>query len=392
MTESARDLLDPNQQSVGQYLELLKRSRLLNERDLLKRVVEVLAQFPQADSGQLGREFVRRNILTDWQDDKLQAGRFEGFFLGKYKLLGHLGGGGACLVYLGEHVVLGRRVAIKILRHKLVRESTYVERVLLEARATATLKHPNVVFAYDVGSVGDVHYFVMEFVQGIDLAALVGRTGPLRYDQAVDYLIQAASGLHHAHEHGLVHRDVKPANLLLDSSGVLKVLDLGLARIEEPGLTSMTLDNDEKLLGTVDYLAPEQAQDSHDVDHRADIYALGCTLYFLLTGQAPFASGSAADRLIKHQFEDPRAICSLRPDAPPELATICERMMAKLPADRYQSMEDVIRILNLWLTAFTHEQASSDTQHGGGKPDTRILLRRDALDAIKPQGSKSPKQ
>ncbi|MEX0712954.1 MAG: serine/threonine-protein kinase, partial [Pirellulales bacterium] len=242
-----------------------------------------------------------------------------------------------------------RRVAIKVLPKYRVNDSSYLARFYLEARAAAALDHPNIVRAYDVDNEGDQHYLVMEFAQGQDLQHLVKVEGPLGFERAADYIRQASLGLVHAHRVGLIHRDIKPANLLVDPDGTVKILDMGLARFSDQSQASLTVAHDETVLGTADYLAPEQALNSHNVDSRADIYSLGCTLYFLLTGHPPFPEGTLSQRLMKHQVEQPPGILIDRPDAPAELVAICARMMAKSPDKRYQTAGHVSEALTEWL-------------------------------------------
>ena len=176
-------------------------------------------------------------------------------------------------------------------------------RVFSRKPAAAQLNHPNIVQTFDIGKDGDMNYIVMEYVEGRDLQNLVQDSGPVEFEAAANYLRQAAEGLGYAHQKGLIHRDIKPANLLLDNRGVVKLLDLGLARFVDQKTPSLTIAHDENVLGTADYLAPEQAKDSHSVDSRADIYSLGCTLYFLLTGHPPFPSGTLPQRIYKHQHK-----------------------------------------------------------------------------------------
>jgi len=364
--------------SVPEFIDLVKRSKLV-DADRLDELLAKLEPRP-GDSPALGAKLVEAGLLTPWQCERLLAGRYKGFILGKYKLLGHLGTGGMSSVFLGEHLVMRHQVAIKVLPHNLVRQSSYLERFHQEARATALLSHPNMVRAFDVDAEGDTYYLVMEFVDGKDMKALVDRDGPLPYKVAADYARQAADGLSYAHGRGLIHRDIKPANLLVDTSGTVKILDLGLARFSDESLASLTVDYDENMIGTVDYLAPEQALDSHNVDARADIYSLGCTLYFMLTGAPPFGDGTIPQRLMKHQKEEPLSIRRKRPDAPEELLTICNRMMAKTPAARYQTAAEVSELLTAWIDG-------ESTSHGGiGKlptapppPSTEPVIRDEDL-------------
>ncbi len=333
------------------FLDLVRRSQLV-EDDPLDRFIAQLklkhgGQLPK-DNKKLAEALVEDEIITDWQAEKLLAGKHKGFILGKYKLLCHLGKGGMSTVYVAEHMLMKRKVAIKVLPRNRVNDSTYLERFRIEARAAAKLDDSNIVRAYDIDNEGDTHYLVMEYVEGKDLHVLVKGEGPLECNRAANYIAQIASGLDHAHEMGLVHRDIKPANCLVDKNEIVKLLDMGLARLIDDE-ESLTLENNENVLGTADYLAPEQALNSHLADHRADIYSLGCTLYFLLTGHPPFPEGSISERLLKHQMEEAPSILNDRPDVPPTLINICSRMMSKKPEDRYQSAGDVAERLAEWL-------------------------------------------
>ncbi len=337
--------------TVNEFLDLVRRSQLVEEDQLTKflgglaaRNGRKLPETPEKLSG----EMIAGNMLTEWQAEKLLAGKHKGFMLGKYKLLRHLGKGGMSQVYLAEHTLMKRKVAIKVLPSNRVTDSTYLERFRIEARAAAKLDDPNIVRAYDIDNDGNTHYIVMEYVEGQDLHQHVRDKGPLPYEKAADYVAQVARGLAHAHEMGLVHRDIKPANCLLDKHEVVKLLDMGLARLIDDE-ASLTLDNNENVLGTADYLAPEQALNSHKADARADIYSLGCTLYFLLTGHPPFPDGTISERLIKHQVEQAPSIFKDRPDAPSVLVNICTRMMSKRVEERYQTAKDVSDRLAEWL-------------------------------------------
>ncbi|MCA9262400.1 MAG: protein kinase [Planctomycetales bacterium] len=278
-------------------------------------------------------DFLRRNDqLTEWQLDRLRAGRPIRMFIGKYRLLGPLGTGGMGKVFLGDQKLLNRRVAIKVLRRGRMQDK-YIQRFVREARAAASLDHRNIVRVIDFDKDGERFFLVMEYVDGIDLRAKVQQDGPLPLGSVADCIAQAADGLHYAHEAGFVHRDVKPANLLIDKRQTVKISDLGLARWHNDDEASLTLAS-EKALGTVDFLAPEQARDSHDVDRRADLYGLGCTLYFLATGDVPFPEGNVAQKLRQHFQAVPPDLRQRRPDCPAPLQQLLRRLLAKEPCDR----------------------------------------------------------
>jgi len=326
-----------------ELVKLLEKSKILDE--------EKLAQARQAvgqadDATALAKALVRKGWLTRWQAGQLLAGR-AAFHLGKYRLIDLLGSGGMGRVFLAEHTTMGRRVALKILPKRLGRDPALLKQFLTEARAIAALDHPNIVHPYSVDSEGDRYYLVMEYVDGRDLQRMVEADGPLPFDRAARYIQQAADGLAHAHGRDMIHCDVKPANLLVGPQDTVKILDMGMARLIGRGEDSSN-EKDDRLLGTVDYLAPEQALESPDLDHRADVYSLGCTFYFLLTGQPPFPEGTLHERILKHQTETPRKIAELRSDTPDELAEICERMMAKAPDERFQSAGHVSEALAKW--------------------------------------------
>lgn len=342
--------------NVDTFVAVLKKSGLV-EADRLQRLVADYAArggIPD-DSVKLADFLVVNGAITRWQSEKLLQGKHKGYFLGKYRLLSLLGKGGMSSVYLAEHVLMRRRCALKVLPTKRVHDSSYLARFHREAQAVASLDHPNIVRAYDVDHQVDrdseIHFLVMEYVEGFSLQELVQNQGVCGFCDTAEYIRQAALGLHHAHEAGMVHRDVKPGNLLVDPSGVVKVLDLGLARFftGDEDEDALTIRHDEKVLGTADYLAPEQALDSHTVDARADIYSLGCTMYFLLTGRPPYTEGTLAQRLMAHQTKAPPAVESLRAEIPPSLAAIVRKMMSKKPEDRYPSAKETAEVLFTWI-------------------------------------------
>ncbi len=344
--------------NAKKFLELVQRSGLVEEDRLKQALLDCKAahdgQMPD-DVEVIGEFLAESGLLTPWHCQNLYDGKYKGFFLGRYKLLDHIGTGGMSSVYLAEHTLMHQRRAIKVLPKSRIADTSYLDRFYLEARASASLDHRNIVRAYDVDNEGDTHYLVMEFVSGRDLQNIVKDGGPLDYEIAVNYIAQAAVGLQHAHESGLIHRDVKPANLLVDRKDTVKLLDLGLALFSSADeAASLTMAHNENVLGTADYLSPEQAINSHDVDQRADVYSLGCTLYFALTGHAPFPEGTLAQRIAKHQSQMPPDIREDRPDCPDELVEICTKMMSKKPAERFQNARQVADVLQAWLLARGH--------------------------------------
>lgn len=359
--------------TVDVFIDLVRRSTLV-EKDQLNALLlglkEEAGDEPVTDADLVANRFVETGLITRWQADRLLEGRYKGFFLGKYKLLNLLGTGGMSSVYLAEHVLMQRRVAIKVLPKNRVEDSSYLARFHREAQAAAALDHRNIVRAYDVDNDGSNHYLVMEYVEGRDLQHVVKEDGPLGYIAAAEYIRQAAEGLSHAHKANLIHRDVKPANLLVDRKNVVKVLDLGLARFTDEDKASLTVAYDENVLGTADYLAPEQALDSHGVDSRADIYGLGCSLYYLLTGHPPFPGGTLPQRLMAHQKQTPPSIHIDRPDAPHDLIEICAKMMAKKPGQRYQTMAEVALDLSQWL--INHGQTVDSGSSAGGSSGRKL--------------------
>lgn len=365
--------MDATELTTERFLEIVEKSRLV-EADALAKSLDRLKGEHAGELPSL-RHVVKRlrddKLLTEWQIEKLAGGKYKGFFLGRYKLLGHIGTGGMSSVYLAEHTRMHDLRAIKVLPRRRVDDATYLARFQLEAKAIASLNHPNIVRAFDIDNDGDLHYIVMEYVNGDDLQAIIRREGPMEVVRAVSYIRQAADGLQHSHDTGLIHRDVKPANLLVDRNEQIKLLDLGLALFAVDNDESLTVANNENVLGTADYLAPEQALNSHRVDHRVDIYGLGCTLYFLLTGHPPFPEGTLAQRIAKHQTEMPSSIRKERPDVPGELEGICVKMLQKDPRFRYQKMSDVVEALDRWQAAYEAEQQQTvAAAQAGGQATT----------------------
>jgi serine/threonine-protein kinase len=325
-------------------IDLVRKSELV-EADALTTFISNSGPMPNTAPDTATR-LVQNGILTPFQARLILQGRYRGFKLGPYKILDQIGAGGMGQVFLAEHTTMRRKVALKVLPPKLAQDKAGVERFYREARAVAALDHPNIVRAHDVGNEKGTHFLVMEFVEGRNLdERMRAAGGRIAVGPAVGFIVQAAAGLQHAHEKGLVHRDIKPANLLVDRAGVVKILDMGLARFFEDETDKLTKNLDDgAVLGTADYVAPEQLANANPVDHRADIYSLGATLYHLITGRPPF-EGSTAQKLVAHQLKDPTAPHELVKDVPPGLSKVLKGMMAKSPDERYQTAAGVVHDL-----------------------------------------------
>ncbi|MEI7687040.1 MAG: serine/threonine-protein kinase, partial [Planctomycetota bacterium] len=322
----------PAPTNIDEFLELGVRSGLLEHGGVAAPIE------PATTVADFAKQLVANGQLTRFQAEKLLNGRWRGFIIaGKYRLLERLGAGGMGAVYLCEHLTMGRRVALKVLPLTQAEDPASLKRFYREARAVARLDHPNIVRAFDLDHEENLHFLVLEFVDGSNLHDFVRRNGVLTPLRAAHYLRQAALGLAHAHEVGLVHRDIKPSNILLDRSGCVKILDMGLAQFfgEENSDFVREFENGF-VIGTADYLAPEQAVSSQ-VDTRADLYSLGCTAYFLLVGRSPFQEGTSHQKMLWHQVRMPKPLAKHRDDVPEELAKIIDRMMAKEPARRFQT-------------------------------------------------------
>lgn len=329
-------------------LDLVRKSELvpLDKLDAFLDQVGASATSPR----ELVNLLVAKGFITQFQGEQFLQGKWRGFIIGKYRVLERLGSGGMGTVYLCEHMHMHRKVAVKVLPTSQADNPSALGRFYREARAAGVLDHPNLVKAHDIDQDNGLHFLVMDYVDGSSLQELVQRFGPLHVTRACHYIHQAAEGLQAAHDAGLIHRDVKPANIMLERTGMIRLLDLGLARFYHDNEDLLTVKYDEKnVLGTADYVAPEQALNSHEVDIRADIYSLGATFYFLLTGQPPFAGGKIAQKLIWHQVRQPRPIREVRPEVPEEVAAIVARMLAKDPARRFQSPQEVSDALSPWV-------------------------------------------
>ncbi|MBX9579477.1 MAG: serine/threonine protein kinase, partial [Gemmataceae bacterium] len=334
--------------STADLLDLVARSGIHTPDRLAEAVPDPDALPP--DPKAAARVLIQKGVLTRFQAEQLLAGRHKGFRLGAYVVLDGLGRGGMGAVYLAEHTELHRKVAIKVLIvGKGDDQKLAAERFLREARAVAALDHPNIVRIFDVSRHFDIPYLVMEYVEGETLQQVLDRDGTMPFPAAADAVAQAAAGLQHAHERGFVHRDIKPGNLMRDRSGTVKVLDMGLARLAVGDKDKLTERLDAgAVVGTADFISPEQALNAPDVDIRADIYSLGATFFALVTGRPPFA-GNTAQKLLHHQISPAPQLSQVDPSLPKGLAGVATRMLAKKPADRFQNPAEVIAALAPWL-------------------------------------------
>lgn len=344
--------------SVDQFKEALIASGLF-ETDQIEtfwRSLPVDRQ-PQ-DAEAFAKLLVDNDHLTAFQAAEVLTHSRTPMILGDYVLLDRIGAGGMGQVFKAKHQYMDRLVAIKLISEAMTKDASAVQRFQRELKAAAKLVHPNIVQAYDASVQRGVWYLVMEYVEGRDLAEMLATDGPFTAERAVDLVRQAARGLAFAHSKGIVHRDIKPANLLLDQSGTLKIMDMGLARIEDnPAVDGLTQTG--QVMGTVDYMAPEQAIDTRSADARADIYSLGCTLFRLLTDQNMYDGATLVQKLMAHQNSPIPALQQWRPDVSAALATVFEKMVAKRPQDRLQTMEDVEDALSGLI-----EQGSGSSQPG----------------------------
>lgn len=350
--------------SVDEFATTIVESGLIDADE----VQLFIDNYPAKDARSLARQLVNNKKLTRFQATVLMDGREQPMLLDRYIILDEIGSGGMGAVFKALHRQMDRIVALKILPKAAVDSPDKVKRFHREVRAAAKLEHPNIVTAFDAHESKGIHYLVMSYVNGHDLAETVRQQGPLPVGKAVNYITQAARGLEHAHEQGICHRDVKPANLLLDKRDTVKILDMGLARIEtaeaeNEKTVSQELTQAGAVMGTVAYIAPEQALDTRTADARSDIYALGCTLYYLLNARPVFSEDTMIKTIIAHQQNVIPPLGENRDDVPEELNAVFRKMVAKNPNDRYQSMTDVISALDS-LDIIEEENADATAQIG----------------------------
>jgi eukaryotic-like serine/threonine-protein kinase len=335
--------------SSGALIDLLCRHGL-SAPDQLQQLLELVGG-RSSDGRALAKLLVHRGLISRYQAVMLIGGRGDELSMGKYRIFDLLGEGGLSRVFLARHADNDWTVALKVIRPEVLTSLAGRQQFMQEMEAMARLDHPNIVQFLDVDQSGNDFFYAMEYVLGADLRRLVRVTGPLPVAVAANFTRQVALGLQHAHERSLVHRDIKPANLYLTNSknpdgthaddNLIKILDWGLSSLRPPGQRAEQEGPANHLLGTIDYMAPEQALNPRAAGIRSDIYSLGCTLYYLLTGQVPFPDGTVPEKLLKHQREEPTPLSNYRKDVPVAFAALMKRMLAKHPEDRFRTPDSL---------------------------------------------------
>ncbi len=365
--------------SSGALIDLLRQYGLLEVDDLQQ--LPALVGGRSSDGRALAKLLVHRGVVSRYQAMLLVSGRAEELCLGKYRVLDLLGGGGLSRVFLARHTENNWTVALKVIRPEILTSEAGRQQFMQEMEAMARLDHPNIVQFLDVDQSDNNFYYAMEYILGADLRQLVRIGGPLPIAVAADFTRQVAIGLQHAHERSLVHRDIKPANLYLthpkDETGapatdnLIKILDWGLSSVRPPGQHQENEGPAKHILGTVDFMSPEQALNPRAANIRSDIYSLGCTLYFLLTGQVPFPEGTIAVKLWKHQHDDPAPLSNFRKDVPVGMTGVLTRMLAKRPEDRFRTPDALALALAPYARQAKladidfHELVQASKQRGG---------------------------
>ena len=334
--------------SLSDFLDTLERSKLVD----CAKVDAMRAELGERDRNDLAaviQALVQRRLLTRFQASKILAGKVGPFVLGKYKIMRQLGRGGMSKVYFARHVETRKGFAIKVLPpHLATAERNALARFRREANVGLRLSHPHVAETIEVGEDNGAHFMVMEYIPGQNLFEMVTQGGPLRVWDAARLFAEVATGMEHIHRLGIVHRDIKPSNVMVTPEGTAKLVDMGLASHEDE---ADQLTRPVTVLGTMDYIAPEQVSGDRRADQRSDIYALGCTLYFALSRHMPFAGGDAMSKIYRHRMEEPEPLEKITKHVPREFAALVRKMMAKDPVDRYQNAGELVHDLTRWMNA-----------------------------------------
>jgi eukaryotic-like serine/threonine-protein kinase len=345
--------------TAERFIKMLSRSGLIG-RDELRALLAAVPAHIRHNTQKLADHLVDKQTLTHFQAAKLLQGTWHGLTLGPFQVLAPLGRGGMGTVYLARNVNAGvaaspgdmpSLVALKVLPPKRAREEERtLARFLREMDMCRRVGHPHLTTTFEAGDIQGIYYIAMEYIRGTSLTQVVKTGGPLPTERAARYFSEVAAGLAHAHAKGLIHRDLKPSNLMVTPNGHAKVLDLGLAMVidEELPQDKMIVGGQGYVVGTMDYIAPEQVDDPTQVDARADLYALGCSLYFALTGQPPYPGGTSLEKMKRHRNEYAAPVSDLNPTVPAEFARIVAKLMEKRPARRYQSADQVRDALLPW--------------------------------------------
>lgn len=345
---------------TNKFLDLLGQSHLLSVKQIAKLRARIQDAGKPVEALRVAKQLVSKNLITAWQARQLLAGRNR-FYLGRYKLLDRLGKGGMGVVFRAQHAVMDRTVALKVMSPHLLEQSNAVTRFAREVKAAAALNHPNIITAFDADCVGNTHFLVMECVEGRDLNSWLRAKGPFPISAACECAMQTAAGLGHADRQGMVHRDIKPVNLLMtldseDGGPVVKILDMGLARFASETQEDGTLTRAGQMFGTPDYIAPEAATSFKDADIRADIFSLGCALFKMLTGRLPFGGDTTMEKLMARANSEAPAVSSIRSNVPAELDAVVAKMLACKVDERYQTPAEVIEALRPFSLSTTKDE------------------------------------
>jgi serine/threonine protein kinase len=335
--------------TLQEFLDTLERSRLV-DRSRVDAARAILRPAERDDLATVMQVLVQRKLLTHFQAKKILAGKSGPFFLGKYKIMRQLGEGGMGKVYYARHVETRHKAALKVLPPKrAAAERNALARFRREGDMSLRLSHKHVAETIEVGEDAGVHFIVMEYIPGQNLFRMVGDGGPLRVWDAARLFSEIAGGLGHIHQYGVVHRDIKPSNIMVTPDGTAKLLDLGLA--SGGGVEDEQLSKPGTVVGTLDYMAPEQAAGIQHADQRSDIYSLGCTLYYAMSRRMPFRGGDAMSKVYRHRMEEPEMLERIALQVPKEFAALVRKMMGKDPADRYQNADELVHDLQRWTNA-----------------------------------------